>query len=248
MKELLIKNLSRSYVLSSAVVVVVAALSTFIFHYFSFLPVWILDVSIVPDIDLLQSLDVFWYHFDINILSLIERKTTPTLEYMKQNMWYVLTEPDTINALLFFSDYALHEIYKINTISDAIQGFRSLASYEILVVASPGAVSVKHPLGHVGPLHKPDQRLHHLRHRWPEFWFSLQKHTFSGLRYHPHIYKCLREVVSEVLPGHTRREHRQNGTGTWQGTGPWAQGRPCCPMHRCRAAAESPTAPVTALT
>ena len=48
------ENLSHGQVLSSAVVVVViATVSAFIFLSFSFLAVCILDVSIVPDIELL---------------------------------------------------------------------------------------------------------------------------------------------------------------------------------------------------
>ena len=34
-------------------------------------------------------------------------------------------------------------------------------------------VSATDPLAHVGPLHQPHQRLHHLRHRRPELRFSL---------------------------------------------------------------------------
>ena len=60
LKALLTENLSCSNVLSNEVVVVVAAASAFFhFLFFSFLAVCILDVSIVSDIELLQSLDVF---------------------------------------------------------------------------------------------------------------------------------------------------------------------------------------------
>jgi hypothetical protein len=34
------------------------------------------------------------------------------------------------------------------------------------------------------------------------------------------LYENLREVVSELVPGHTRQARQRTGTGTWQGTDP----------------------------
>lgn len=43
--------------------------------------------------------------------------------------------------------------------------FRLLDEFLVLVIRSPRSLlAIEHSPGHVGPLNKPDQRLHHLRH------------------------------------------------------------------------------------
>lgn len=98
---------------------------------------------------------------------------------------------------------------------DILEGLVVLPSYEILVlvIASAGSIAVEHLLRHVGPLHETDQRLHHLRHRWPEFWLSLKKivprlrcYLFTPCMFGFVCQICFR-WLSEVLYLDTQGEH-----------------------------------------
>jgi len=74
--------------------------------------------------------------------------------------------------------------------------FRLLDEFLVLVIRSPRSLlAIKHSPGHVGPLNKPDQCLHHLRHWRSELWLRLHQERLF------HMVSCSTNVLTVLYLG-----------------------------------------------
>ena len=74
--------------------------------------------------------------------------------------------------------------------------FRLLDEFLVLVIRSPRSLlAIEHSPGHVGPLNKPDQRLHHLRHWRSELRLRLHQQRLV------HMVSCSTHVLTVLYLG-----------------------------------------------